>query len=761
MANVNKLKIGTEDPDAILFDKPNNVEKESLFTWYKYASDAGGYFVRGLSILPWNTYTYWWPWDLNIPGGALKDVNGGAHYWGYVNNGVCKNLTSFMTEKFPANSWNTNNWGLSVNLFCITTPNHVENEVEWIKFPEPITITFLDDRFDDIIWSIKNEADVTISDDKRTITIRKIKVNKNEVLVGQFTDKTIDNIRAKMHNIMANVYGLTEASKDGLLIANPGSIECWDIKDNLGNAIYHKDKTYDNYVKKYAKPVVVNVGTIEEPNYKDEIAQTSFGLTEENKENVRCVLDDIVDYDKYFPKNDEVDITSQTGKHFTRINSVLTPESIATYISHIPDIVYVDENDPNPPDGLTTSDNNYLLIRGWLHYFTHRGELKLNFKGNYLFVSIDSIANNISVEKITLDLIGYTSISSFHNAFRYCNIAELNITRNGEAIGSNNKLNVADFSGMLERTTGPLIVPNVFSFKAQHYSNIYEKPVVDLSWMCSYNRGIREFAPGSTARILCGGLKQAFEYCTILKTIGPTINISCLKATHINNEVNNVLLRAFADCVNLEEVYILGINGDYINFNSNSEFGKIPKLKQECIEYLIYNATDLTNYDERITIRKPEVTFNMWTISGNSNARVGSVNKLILNDCPTGECAYFTADHEGYVEFIVDAKQPFDVIDIRKNDIFVTSDLTSSHRVDFVAKDKISIYMTRTSTIGEKDEIKLASYFRANAPKAAAGQIHCPAEWDTRITQEMIAEANRKNWTIYVNGTIKTEETIV
>jgi len=761
MANVNKLKIGTENPDAILFNKPNNVEKENLFEYYKYANDAGGYFVHGLSLLPWNTYRYWWPWDLNISGGALKDVNDGAHHWGYVNNGVCKNLTSSMTEKFPANNWNTDNWGLSVNLFCVTTPNYVENEVEWIKFPEPITITFLDNRFDDIIWSVKNEADVTISENKRTITIKKIKVNKNEVLVGQFTDKTIDNIRTKMHNIMATVYGLTEASMDGLLRVNPGSIECWDIKDDLGNAIYHKDKTYDNYIKKYAKPVVVNIGTSEEPNYKDEISQTSFGLTPVSMDKIRCILDDIIDYDKYFPKNNEVDITSKTGKHFTRINSNFTSESIAAYISHIPDIVHVTETNINPPDGLTIADNNYKIIKSWFGLFTHRGELKLNFKGDCLFVSVDSIASGIGVEKVTLNLIGKTNISSFHNAFRYCYIAEFNITRDGQAIETNNKLNVSDFSGMFERTTGPLIFPDVFNFVPQQYNSTLEIYAISIAWICSQNRGIREFAPGSTANIICDAIKQAFEYCEILKKIGPSIDISHIKTTSINSDSDNMLFHTFCNCIELEEVYIMGINGDYINFGDNNEFGNIPKLKQECIEYLIYNAKDLTQYNERITIRKPEVTFNMWTISDNSNAIVTNTNKMNLNDCPTGECAYFIADHNGYVEFIVENKQPFDVIDIRKNDVFITSDLTSSYRVDFVADDKISIYMTRTSTIGEKNEIKLSSYFKANAPKASAGQIHCPAEWDTRITQEMIAEANRKNWTIYVNGTIKTEETIV
>lgn len=760
MTNINKLKIGTEDPDAILFDKPNNVEQESLFAYYKYAGDAGGYFVHGLSILPWNTYSYWWPWGLNVPGGALKDENGGARYWGYVRNGTCKNLTNDLTEKFPTNGWNTNNWGLSVNLFCVTTPNYIEEDVEWIKFPEPITITFLDDRFDDITWSIKNDADVTISENKRTITIRKIKVTKNEVLVGQFADKTIDNIRTKMHNIMATVYGLTEANMSGIVRSNPGSIECWGIKDNLGNAIYHKDKTYDNYITKYIKPRSVNVGTVEEPNYKDEIYQDAF-IVDGANQSARCVLDDIVDYDKYFPKNNEVDRTSPTGKHFMRINALLTPESIAAYISHIPDIINVGENNENPPDGLTVDDNNYSIIRGWFSNFIHRGELKLNFKGNYLFVSLDCIANGISVEKITLNLEGTTNISSFHNAFRFCNIAEFNITRNNQLIGTNNKLPVSDFSGMFERGNGPLVVPNVFNFVPQQYNSLLETSAIYFAWVCSQNRGVREFAPGSTANIICSSVKQAFEYCTILKSIGPNIDISCIKATRINNDNTNELFHAFCDCRDLEEVYINGINGDYINFDSNSEFGSIPKLKQECIDYLIYNAKDLTQYNERIAIRKPEVTFNMWTISANSNAVVYSTNRMLLDDSPTGECAYFTADHDGYVEFIVENKQPFDVIDIRKNDILVTSDLTSSYRVDFATGDKISIYLTRTSAIGQRDEIKLSSYFMANAPKAASGQMHFPEEWDTKITQDMIAEANRKNWTIYINGVEKTEETVI
>lgn len=84
------LKIGNQDAVHLRFSYPKpKPEGDALWSWYKYASDAGGYYVRGLWFAPCynNDWIYWWPWDLGVTGGALKDLNNGAHYWGYIQDG--------------------------------------------------------------------------------------------------------------------------------------------------------------------------------------------------------------------------------------------------------------------------------------------------------------------------------------------------------------------------------------------------------------------------------------------------------------------------------------------------------------------------------------------------------------------------------------------------------------------------------------------------------------------------------------------------
>ena len=41
-------------------------------------------------------------------------------------------------------------------------------------------------------------------------------------------------------------------------------------------------------------------------------------------------------------------------------------------------------------------------------------------------------------------------------------------------------------------------------------------------------------------------------------------------------------------------------------------------------------------------------------------------------------------------------------------------------------------------------------------PKVSSANLYCPSEWSDKITSDMIASANTKNWTIYVGGVKKT-----
>ena len=114
------LKIGNQDVVHLRFSYPEpKPEGDALWSWYKYASDAGGYFVRGLWFAPCynNGWIYWWPWDLGVTGGALKDVNNGAHYWGYIQDGRNKNITKGMTKNFAANGWKNEPWDEAITLW--------------------------------------------------------------------------------------------------------------------------------------------------------------------------------------------------------------------------------------------------------------------------------------------------------------------------------------------------------------------------------------------------------------------------------------------------------------------------------------------------------------------------------------------------------------------------------------------------------------------------------------------------------------------
>ena len=51
--------------------------------------------------------------------------------------------------------------------------------------------------------------------------------------------------------------------------------------------------------------------------------------------------------------------------------------------------------------------------------------------------------------------------------------------------------------------------------------------------------------------------------------------------------------------------------------------------------------------------------------------------------------------------------------------------------------------------------IELITFYNPSNAKAASAQLHCPSEWETKITSEMINAANTKNWHIYIDGTEK------
>ena len=188
MDNINKIHIGDNSVNKLLFASPiTGKHGDALWSYYRFANDDGGYYVHGLWLAPiYNTTRYLWPWDLGVTGGALKDLNNGAHYWGYIQDGRNKNITKGMTKNFAANGWKNEPWNEAITLWGNESNFTDDKGKACLDFGDhPIVIHFLDGRFDDseFIVDTSHGSIAEISQDKRTVTIHRVGNNHIAVVI--------------------------------------------------------------------------------------------------------------------------------------------------------------------------------------------------------------------------------------------------------------------------------------------------------------------------------------------------------------------------------------------------------------------------------------------------------------------------------------------------------------------------------------------------------------------------------------------------
>lgn len=246
MSNIVNLKLGTDTVTKILQDDILKEIGNDILKWCKVANDAGGYYCRGIFVQPVgnNNAGFWWYWDLGCQTG-IKD-NGDWNQFGYIYDGDNKNITSGMTLPFS----NPSNWDTTANYndgwffqICI-----VGDHVDTLELAHPITIQFVDDRFDSCRFEVIDGT--TLSGDKRTLTITKLTNSSGVVCkIKGATNWSKTDLETNLKDIIVNVHGL---QNNALIIPNTdwGSVEIWDV--SLGNdEVYKKERTVNNYLKQY------------------------------------------------------------------------------------------------------------------------------------------------------------------------------------------------------------------------------------------------------------------------------------------------------------------------------------------------------------------------------------------------------------------------------------------------------------------------------------------------------------------------------
>ena len=243
MDNTNNIHIGDNSVGKLLFASPiTGKHGDALWSYYKFANDAGGYYVHGLWLTIINgangNVPYAWPWDLGVPSGALKDVNDGAHRWGYVQDGYNKNITKGMNINFPLNGWSESKIRIGLHFYR-NNPKSID------LGGNAITITFLDGRFDDCPFTYSSN-NIVVSENKRTITINKFTRYQVQFIIDIPAEKySIKYIRQLLTNVYVNVSGLSIHYKESDKPVDPSTVRCWTVYHG-NDVLYHENKTKEN-----------------------------------------------------------------------------------------------------------------------------------------------------------------------------------------------------------------------------------------------------------------------------------------------------------------------------------------------------------------------------------------------------------------------------------------------------------------------------------------------------------------------------------
>lgn len=565
MDNINNIHIGDNSVNKLLFASPiTGKHGDALWSYFKYANDAGGYYVHGLWLAPCSTYMYWWPWDLGVTGGALKDVNDGAHRWGYIQDGYNKNITKGMNTKFPSNGWPDGSWRIAVAFFSNT-----EQAID--LGDNPVTITFLDDRFDNCTFTASNGSEYTVSNDKRTITINKVGGNHIACYIEPpAAQRTIDGVRKLLTNVYANVHGLSIHTKEVDKPVDPSTVRCWTVYHG-SDVLYHENKTKENAWEAYN---LITTETI--PGTKGKLIAKSFvGLDGTKK---LPTLDVYKDSD-FYSKAADGTVT------FQRFNGILNNKEVAAKVKEWFAAHTI----------IQTFTNISTRNKGIFYASDIDGTLTLNINEN----NISGIAEfaDSNIEKV---IINTGTVTSLHELFyRAGNLREVEFE-----IAARSQ----DLSGAFEFCGNLLKLPVInwsdgnWSFNSTDESGTvtvveYKAPCSNAGFAFEYCYRLPELPQYGATRdaatntlIFTSYSPQTFNQCKALTKIGPILDFRYLEPA------NAKLI--FGGCTALTDLRLKNLNHGSWRFDEKAIngviHGNLSALDAESVKYLIDNLSDLT-----------------------------------------------------------------------------------------------------------------------------------------------------------------------
>lgn len=379
-----------------------------------------------------------------------------------------------------------------------------------------------------------------------------------------------------------------------------------------------------------------------------------------------------------------------------------------------------------------------------------------------------------SIKKLTFTGQENTNITSLNGIFEGLNnlkefIVNVDESHDGDYIaGCNDCSNMFNACGLATYPSN-FIAWNKYRANAQAYSR-NATHAMSMFWYSSIetvpNHGDDPDADANT--ILCGSASGIFYNCNKLVTVGPILDLLLIDPKGAEN--------IFVNCTALTTIRIRNLNhGDWrfdnVAFEGTKKHGTLAALNAASIQYLFANLRDLNLYDANKNTETISNSFSKWSSNYFRSGIFESAYNFKFNSMFEFVAKLRTANQDN-APFIVHTTGTGIAM------TFQVSGLAEGDSLIFGAAGSVEPDLTITAdgkyTINKNDTIDKGFKFIGDAsvnsivkvtvvkgwdlsiPKVQSANLYCPAEWEANITDEMVTAANTKNWSVYIDGTLKS-----
>lgn len=390
------------------------------------------------------------------------------------------------------------------------------------------------------------------------------------------------------------------------------------------------------------------------------------------------------------------------------------------------------------------------------------------------WLSYDTTFKFASIKKLTFTGQENTNITSLNGIFEGLNnlkefIVNVDESHDGDYIaGCNDCSNMFNGCGLATYPSN-FICWNVFRANAQAYSR-NATHAMSMFWYSSIetvpNHGDDPDADANT--ILCGSANGIFYNCNKLVTVGPILDLLLIDPKGAEN--------IFVNCTALTTIRIRNLNhGDWrfdnVAFEGTKKHGTLAALNAASIQYLFANLRDLNLYDANKNTETISNSFSKWSSNYFRSGIFESAYNFKFNSMFEFLAKLRTANQDN-APFIVHTtatgiSMSFQVSGLAEGDSLIFGAAGSAEPdLTITADGQYTINKNDTVDKGFKliGDASVSSIVKVTVnkgwdlsiPKVQSANLYCPAEWEANITDEMVTAANAKNWSVYIDGTLKS-----